>query len=116
MENPKGAGVVDAFGKSLKVQSDLVSTYLGTLSALEKLNSVNPTPAKGAREEAEAALKTAEENLKKAGLSSSPVAFTLAPVEEWIKTNKLNPTEWAQDFAIPLELIAPPAKTPVLTP
>jgi type IV pilus assembly protein PilM len=116
MENPKGAGVVDAFGKSLKVQSDLVSAYLATLAALEKLGSMNPPPAKDAREKAEAALRTAEDDLKKAGLSSSPVAFTLAPVQEWIKTNKLNPTEWAQDFAIPLELIAPPAKTPVLTP
>jgi hypothetical protein len=56
------------------------------------------------------------ENLKKAGLTANPVAYTLAPVEDWIKTNKPNPTEWAQDFVIPLDLSEPPAKTPVLTP
>jgi type IV pilus assembly protein PilM len=113
MENPKGSEVVDAFGKSLRTQSELVSAYS---AALEKLNATDPTSAKSAREEAQAALSAAEEKLKKAGLASSPVAFTLAPVEEWIKTNKANPTEWAQDFAIPLELVAPPAKIPVLSP
>ena len=113
MENSKGSEVVDAFGKSLRTQSDLVSAYS---AALEKLSSTDPTSAKGAREEAQAALSAAEEKLKKAGLTPSPVAFSLAPVEEWIKTNKANPTEWAQDFAIPLELVAPPAKTPVLSP
>jgi type IV pilus assembly protein PilM len=113
MENSKGSEVVDAFGKSLRTQSDLVSAYS---AALERFSSTDPTSAKGAREEAQAALSAAEEKLKKAGLTSSPVAFSLAPVEEWIKANKANPTEWAQDFAIPLELVAPPAKTPVLSP
>jgi type IV pilus assembly protein PilM len=113
MENSKGAEVVDAFGKSLKDQSDLISVYA---AAQEKLKSLGAAPAKGVREDAEAAAKESLENLKKAGLTASPVAYTLAPVEDWIKTNKPNPTEWAQDFVIPLDLSEPPAKTPVLTP
>jgi type IV pilus assembly protein PilM len=113
MENSKGADVVDAFGKSLKDQSELISVYT---VAQEKLKSLGASPAKGAREDAEAAVKESLENLKKAGLTADPVAYTLAPVEDWIKTNKPNPTEWAQDFVIPLDLSEPPAKTPVLTP
>jgi type IV pilus assembly protein PilM len=116
MENQKGAEVVDAFGKALKEQSELVSEYF---AAQNKLKSLGSPTAKDAREEAqtaEAALNKAEENLKKAGLTALPVAYTLAPVEDWIKTNKPHPTEWAQDFTIPLDLSAPPAKIPVLTP
>jgi len=113
MENSKGAGVVDAFGASLKKQSKLVSGYW---AAREKLSALGASPTKEAREELEAALNAAEDSLKKAGLSAQPVAYTIAPVEEWIKSNKPNPTEWAQDFSIPLELSTPPAKTPVLTP
>jgi type IV pilus assembly protein PilM len=113
MENPRGAEVVDAFGKSLKAQSDLILEFF---AAQERLKSLGPSPAKEAREKGLDELKQATENLKKAGLSEHPVAYALAPVEEWIKTNKPNPTEWAQDFAIPLELAAPPAKDAVLTP
>jgi type IV pilus assembly protein PilM len=113
MENSKGAGVVDAFGEALRKQSKLVSEYLG---AREKLGALGASPEKNARKELEATLNAAESSLKEAGLTAQPVAYTIAPVEEWIKTNKPNPTEWAQDFSIPLELIAPPAKTPVLTP
>jgi type IV pilus assembly protein PilM len=113
MDNPKGAEVVDVFGKSLKEQSDLVSAYS---EAQEALKSLAASPEKDKRSQAEAALRDAAEALKKAGITPHPVAFTLAPVEEWIKTNKPNPTEWAQDFAIPLDLAAPPAKAPVLTP
>jgi hypothetical protein len=116
MENQKGAEVVDAFGKALKEQSELVSEYF---AAQNKLKSLGSPTAKDAREEAqtaEAALNKAEENLKKAGLTALPVDYSLAPVEDWIKTNKPHPTEWAQDFTIPLDLSAPPARTPVLTP
>jgi type IV pilus assembly protein PilM len=113
MENPKGAGVVDAFGNSLREQSALVAAFS---SAQEKLNSLDTAPSKTGREEAESALAVAKERLKQAGLTADPVTYTLAPVEEWIKTNKASPTEWAQDFAIPLELLSPPAKNPVLTP
>jgi type IV pilus assembly protein PilM len=113
MENSKGAEVVDAFRKSLKAQSDLISDYR---DAQEKLRSLGTSATKGARDKAVAELNEATENLKKAGLPEHPVVYTLAPVEDWITTNKPNPTEWAQDFATPLELAAPPAKDPVLTP
>ncbi len=113
MENPKGAEVVDAFGKSLKSQSDLISEYW---AAQDRYKALGSAPTREAREKAADELKQATENLKKAGLHDHPVAYALAPVEEWIKTNKPNPTEWVQDFAIPLELAAPPAKDAVLTP
>jgi type IV pilus assembly protein PilM len=110
MENSKGAGVVDAFGKSLKVVSDY-------WAAREKLSALGTSPNEEERKKLETEIKDAEENIKKAGLTpSQTVAYTVAPMGEWIKTNKPNPTEWAQDFAIPLDLHAPPAKTPVLTP
>ncbi|MEK0445094.1 MAG: type pilus assembly protein PilM [Verrucomicrobiota bacterium] len=35
--------------------------------------------------------------------------FDVAPEQEWVRTNVLNPTEWAQEFAIPLYLKNPPA-------
>jgi len=113
MENSKKAEVVASFGNSLTKQSKLVSEYW---SAQEALKSLGATAAKKAREEAEAALNTSAEALKNAGLTTHPIPFTLAPVGDWIISNKNDPTEWAQDFAIPLELSAPPAKSPVLTP
>jgi hypothetical protein len=102
--------VVDVFGESLKIVSDY-------WAAREKLSASGTSLSEDDREKLEATVKAAEESLKKAGLTANQtVAYTLAPVEEWIKTNKPNPTEWAQDFAIPLELAAPPARNPVLTP
>ncbi len=113
LENPLGPRVVDAFGDSLKKQSLLVAKYW---AAKEGLSALGAAPVKEAREKAEAALDAASEELKKAGLPPHPIAYTLAPVQEWIRTDKQTPTEWAQDFAIPLELSGPPAKSPVLTP
>jgi hypothetical protein len=54
--------------------------------------------------------------LKELKLPYPPAAFEVAPVEEWLRTNKPNPVEFAQDFAIPLIPTAPPRKTAMLTP
>lgn len=35
--------------------------------------------------------------------------FDVAPEQEWVRTNVINPTEWAQEFMIPLYLKNPPA-------
>lgn len=113
MENPRNVGVVDAFGASLKQQSEVVA---GFWAALENAKPLLTSQSKSDAGQAEAALKEALENLKEKGLTTHPVAFTVAPAKEWVKTNKANPTEWAQDFSIPLELTAPPSKEPVLAP
>jgi type IV pilus assembly protein PilM len=121
MENPNGAKVVDAFGNALKKQSELVSEYWAAHEGFKaaqasQLEGTKPKETGETLEKAEERLRKAEESLRSEGLTSHPVGYTVAPVEEWIKINKPNPTEWAQDFAIPLELIQPPSKTPVLTP
>jgi type IV pilus assembly protein PilM len=113
LDNLDGPKVVDTFGKSLKAQSDLISDYF---AAKERLKSLGPAPAKEAREKAQEEAKQAAESIKKAGLGDNPVAYALAPVADWIIANKQAPTEWAQDFAIPLELTAPPTRGSALIP
>jgi hypothetical protein len=44
-------------------------------------------------------------------LSAENPFFTTTAPDQWIRTNKPNPVEWAQDFSIPLELKNPPNKT-----
>ncbi|MEI6714917.1 MAG: type IV pilus assembly protein PilM [Verrucomicrobiota bacterium] len=45
--------------------------------------------------------------------------YDVAPEQEWVRNNVVNPTEWAQEFVIPLYLKMPPASsasTPATTP
>ena len=44
-------------------------------------------------------------------LSAENPFFTTTAPDQWIRTNKPNPVEWAQDFSIPVELKNPPNKT-----
>ena len=37
--------------------------------------------------------------------------YDVAPEQEWVRNNVLNPTEWAQEFVIPLYLKMPPASS-----
>ena len=44
-------------------------------------------------------------------LSAENPFFTTTPPDQWVRTNKPNPVDWAQDFSIPVELKTPPQKT-----
>ncbi len=113
LENPKGVGVVDAFGEALKAQSKRVQSFV---DASEKLAAARKNASKDPISEAEKLVQEALAGLKQGKLSDQPVLFQVTPVEEWTRTNRPNPTEWAQDFTIPLVLTAPPSKPPVLAP
>jgi hypothetical protein len=44
-------------------------------------------------------------------LSAENSFFTTTAPDQWVRTNKPNPVDWAQDFSIPVELKTPPQKT-----
>jgi type IV pilus assembly protein PilM len=44
-------------------------------------------------------------------LSAENPFFTTTAPDQWVRTNKPNPVDWAQDFSIPVELKTPPQKT-----
>lgn len=44
-------------------------------------------------------------------LSAENSFFTTTAPDLWVRTNKPNPVDWAQDFSIPVELKTPPQKT-----
>ena len=113
LENPDGVEVVDRFGKELQKVSKLTTEYLSTRT---KLAAAEATADKKDLDESRQAFEKNRNQLRELKLPYPPAAFEVAPVEEWLRTNKPNPVEFAQEFAIPLIPTAPPRKTAMLAP
>ncbi|MEI6871071.1 MAG: pilus assembly protein PilM [Verrucomicrobiota bacterium] len=113
LENPDGVQVVDRFGKELQRVSKLTTEYQATRS---KLLLAEAAMEKKEIDQSRGAHDKVCKQIQEGNLPFPPVAFEVAPVEDWVRTNKPNPTEYAQDFAIPLIPKTPPAKTAMLTP
>ena len=113
LENPEGVEVVDRFAKELQKASKLTNEYL---AASKKLHAAEESMDKKELEQSKAAFDKVCQQLKERKMPFPPAVFEVAPVEEWVRTNKPNPTEYAQEFAIPLIPTQPPAKIARLTP
>ena len=113
LENPDGVEVVDRFGKELQKVSKLTTEYQ---SARARLVAAEAAMEKKDLDQSRQAFEKICQQLKEHKLPFPPVAFEVAPVEDWLRTNKPNPVEFAQEFAIPLIPTKPPGKTAMLTP
>ena len=104
---------MDRFGKELQKVSKLTTEYQ---SARARLVAAEAAMEKKDLDQSRQAFEKICQQLKEHKLPFPPVTFEVAPVEDWLRTNKPNPVEFAQEFAIPLIPTKPPGKTAMLTP
>lgn len=127
LENPKGVEVVDEFGMALKFKSSLDAAL-----AAHNANGAPPTQEEKLALRAEEVRKIkvecersrwSEDNIEKfcdllkaIRFPEQQTAFLVAPIQDWVRPNTPSPTDWAQEFAIPLDLLSPPITFPIVTP
>lgn len=119
LENPKGIEVVDEFGLSLNYKAALDAALQDASKSGKKLSEdevtlIKSQQIKKIKEECERfkwnedAIEAFCDRLKTLSFPDSSSSFKVSPIQDWIRPNTPSPTDWAQEFAIPLDLLNPP--------
>ncbi len=122
LENPKGVEVVDEFGLAMTYKASLENALAGrahTEAEKDELKSVEIKKIQAECQKSrwsDEAIDQFRERLKELQFPEPPVAFQVAPIQDWVRPNTPSSTDWAQEFAIPLDLLAPPVTFPQPTP
>jgi len=119
LENPKGVEVVDEFGLALTYKAALdaalaEATKDGKVPSEEEVSQLKTQEIKKIKEEGERfkwsedAVEAFCDRLKSLSFPQIPTSFQVAPIQDWLRPNTPSPTDWAQEFAIPVDLLSPP--------
>lgn len=119
LENPKGVEVVDEFGMALRYKSALDASVAernktappATADEISALQAEEIRKIKLECEKARWDAATTDkfcERLKTITFPEIPTKFTVAPIQDWVRPNTPSPTDWTQEFVIPLDLLNPP--------
>ena len=119
LENPKGIEVVDEFGLSLTFKAALDAALQENSNGGKKLSEddlalIKAQQIKKIKEECERfkwnedTIEAFCDRLKSLSFPDSSTSFKVAPIQDWIRPTTPSPTDWAQEFAIPLDLLTPP--------
>jgi len=125
LENPKGVEVVDEFGMALRYKSAFDNALTernktGSPATSEEVAALRTEEIQKIKLECERARWDAPttdkfcERLKTVTFPDYPVKFTVAPIQDWVRPNTPSPTDWAQEFVIPLDLLNPPTNSSAL--
>lgn len=145
LENPRGVDIVDEFGLALSYKAAVdhpqktepkgatpkgaASKKSESESADLQAGSQETSPPRSQielariRSECEKSKWSGDsidrfcDRLKNITASPNPVLFQVAPIQDWTRpTNTPSQTEWVQEFAIPIDLQAPPSPLSFNTP
>jgi hypothetical protein len=119
LENPKGVEVVDEFGMALQFKASLDKTISeraqgGTALSPKDSADILQEEIKKIRTQCvnarwdSASVDAFCERLKAIPFPDQPTSFEVAPIQDWVRPNSPSPTQWTQEFVIPLDLLAPP--------
>ncbi len=127
LENPKGVEVVDEFGMALKFKSSMDGALAeraasGVRTTPEEAIALRAEEVRKIKAECERA-RWSEDNIEKfcdalktIVFPDHPTTFLVSPIQDWVRPNTPSPTDWAQEFAIPLDLLSPPITFSPITP
>jgi type IV pilus assembly protein PilM len=127
LENPKGVEVVDEFGMAHRFKAALDSALAERTQGGVKLNSEETAATRKAevakiKLECEGArwnkdnVESFCERLSAIEFPPQATTFQVAPIQDWVRPNTPSPADWAQEFVIPLDLLAPPITFPTFNP